>query len=72
MIRPNDLPKAVIVDMDGTLADAEWRRPCLPNFDKFFVGCGNDPAVSPVAIGMLFWRQKLKPLSRKSEFKESQ
>lgn len=43
-------PHAVIVDMDGTLADVEWRRGRLPDYDAFYIGVQDDPVIDHVAV----------------------
>ncbi len=44
--------KAIIFDIDGTLADVEHRKHHLPNWDRFFAEMHNDPVIEPV--GWLF------------------
>ena len=41
--------KAVIFDIDGTLADCEHRRKHLPHWGKFFADMHLDPVIEPVA-----------------------
>lgn len=41
--------RAVIFDIDGTLADCEHRRKHLPHWGKFFADMHLDPVIEPVA-----------------------
>lgn len=40
--------KAIIFDIDGTLADVEHRKHHLPNWDRFFAEMHNDPLIHPI------------------------
>ena len=42
-------PKAIIFDIDGTLADCRHRLHHLPNYDKFFAEMDKDTLIAPVA-----------------------
>lgn len=48
----SDLPKAILVDLDGTLASSEWRvhlvRGGRRDWEEFFAGMGRDAPVGPL------------------------
>lgn len=58
--RPNDdLPPAVVVDLDGTLTSAAWREhhlagPGRKNWPAFFAGMSRDAPVQPL-VDLVNW-----------------